>query len=196
MTAMFATTLGVLAGVLAIAQYGPYIGDILKGKTRPHAFSWFVWGLPTGVVFAAQLVEGGGVGAWVTGITALMCTGIFVLALFKGERHFLVFDWVCLALCAIALVLWTLTRDPLGAVVLSTAADLIGFGPTVRKSWSRPQEETLNTYTISGFKWSLSIAALAVLDPTTLIYPIAMVIANWSFAVFLAHRRSRRAAVL
>jgi hypothetical protein len=181
---------GGAAGVLAVLQYGPYMRDILKGKTRPHAFSWFVWGIPAAIVFLAQVLEGGGVGAWATGITALLCTGIFFLSLRYGEPSITMFDWLCLGGSLLATALWAITKEPLGAVLLVTASDLLAFGPTIRKSFAKPNEETLNTYVTSGIKWSLSVFALASFNPVTLTYPIAMIFGNWGFAVFLAYRRS------
>lgn len=188
---MFATTLGTIAAVLSIVQYGPYIADTLRGKTKPHAFSWFIWGAPAGVVFLAQIIEGGGAGSWATGATAFICTGIFLLALTYGEPSITRFDWACLLSSLIAIILWFVTNDPLWAVVLVTAADLVAFGPTIRKSFDKPYEETLSTYVISGVKWLLSLSALAVLNPTTLLYPAAMVLGNWGYAAFLLLRRTQ-----
>jgi len=77
---------GSIAVGLSFIQYFPYIRDILRGTTKPHAFSWFVWGLPALIVFAAQALKGGGAGAWATGVTALLCTLIFVMSLSRGKR--------------------------------------------------------------------------------------------------------------
>jgi hypothetical protein len=188
---MFQVVLGSVAGVLAVVQYVPYIADVLRGKTKPHAFSWFVWSVPTAIVFAAQVWSGGGAGAWATGISVLMCTAIFALCFFRGERTITRFDWLCLGISMIALALWAVTKEPLGAVILVTIADLLGFGPTIRKSFAKPYEETLNTYLLSGIKWTLSIAALSVFDAITLTYPIAMILGNWGFVAFLIIQRKK-----
>jgi len=187
---MFSVAFGVAAAILALVQYIPYILDVLRGKTRPHAFSWFVWGLPAGIVFFAQLITGGGAGSWATGITAILCTLIFLLALFRGEPNITLFDWVCLLSSLAAIVLWAATSNPLWAVILVTIADVLAFGPTIRKSFLKPHEETLNTYVTSGIKWSFSIAALGAFSPTTLLYPLAMVLGNWGFAAYLLSRRA------
>ncbi len=77
--------LGYLAVIIGIVSYVPYITNIFRGKTKPHAFSWLVWSVLTGIAFAAQVVEHGGAGSWITGSTALTCVVIFILALFKGN---------------------------------------------------------------------------------------------------------------
>ena len=80
-------------------------------------------------------------------------------------------------------------KYPEDICVLSTAANLLAFGPTVRKSFLKPHEETLIAYVTAGVKWSFSIAALATVNATTVMYPLVMILANWSFAAFLIFRR-------
>lgn len=82
--------LGYLAVVIGIVSYIPYITNIFRGKTKPHAFSWLVWAVLTGIAFAAQIVENGGAGTWVIEATALTCMVIFILALFMCNSFFTV----------------------------------------------------------------------------------------------------------
>ncbi len=182
-------TFGVFAAILGVVQYFPYVVDIIKGKTKPHAFSWFVWGLPAGIVFAAQLLKGGGAGSWATGMTAFLCTVIFILSLFRGEPIITRLDWVCLGGSLIALGLWASTHNPLWAVVLVTVADVVAFVPTIRKSIAKPHEETVSTYITGGIKWLVSITALQTYSLTTLLYPVVMVLANWFFVIWVVPRR-------
>ena len=97
------TLLGYLAVLTALVAYGFYLDSIWKGRTKPHAFSWLLWGLLTGIVFTAQVIKGGGAGAWVTGVSSVICFIIGVAALFKDERGFSKFDWVFLSAALAAL---------------------------------------------------------------------------------------------
>jgi hypothetical protein len=184
-----AVMFGSVAALLGVIQYVPYIRDTWVGKTKPHAFSWFVWSVPTLIVFAAQLVSGGGAGSWTTGVSALMCTIIFIIALIYGERERTTLDYLLLGVSLIALFLWWLTSDPLLSVILVTAADVIGFGPTIRKSIQAPYEETAFTYWISGFKWICSLIALNEFSAINMTYPLAMIVANWGFVALLYYYR-------
>ncbi len=186
--------LGTTAAVAGFIQYVPYIRDILARRTKPHAFSWFVWGLPCGIVFAAQWVQGGGAGSWATGVTALLCTGIFVLSLFYGEKEITPVDWIGFISALIALALWAATKDPLGSVILITLADVLGFVPTIRKSVKKPRQETLSTYFIGGLKWLIALPALGAFSWTVWLYPVAMIGANWLFIPFVLARRAALAA--
>ena len=183
--------LGGIAAAIAVLQYVPYIRDIVKGKTKPHAFSWFVWGLPAGIVYFAQILQGAGAGSWATGVTVVLCVVIFVFSLFKGERDIKIVDWICLLISLIAVGLWIVVRDPLWSVILVTIADFAAIGPTIRKSLIKPYEETMSTYVLGTFKWIFSIAALQLYVPITVIYPVAMVLTNALFMAMIMPIRMR-----
>lgn len=183
----------LLSGVavaIGLIGYYPYFRDVLRKQTKPHLFSWLIWGLLTGVAFSAQIAGGGGIGSWVTGVTALLCFAIAGLALFQGEKEITRTDWICLLGALMGLLVWALTDNPLGAVVVITIVDLIGFIPTFRKSFARPFEETFSTYIASGIKFALGIIALEHYSLTTWLYPASLVVTNIAFAVMILVRRS------
>src|SRR5665213_2043268 len=141
--------LGVLAIIIGFTGYVPYFRDIVSRNTKPHASSWLVCGVLTGVALFGKLVGTIGAGAWVIGFTALVSFTVFILALQRGHKDFPLFDWLCLIGAGIGLLLWFLTNNPLLAIILITFIDMLGFIPTFRKSISRPYEETAFTYTMS-----------------------------------------------
>jgi predicted small integral membrane protein len=53
-----------LAVVLTFVAFVPYIRSILADRTKPHVFSWVIWGITTMIVFFAQLEVKSGMGAW------------------------------------------------------------------------------------------------------------------------------------
>ena len=183
--------LGYLAIIISFASYVPYFKNIFSGKVKPHAFSWFVWGLLTTVAFAAQVVDKAGAGAWVTASTALACYGVFALALFKGDRKFSLFDWVALVSALIALALWAFTKNPTMSVILVTVVDALGFLPTFRKGYYKPFEESAGLYTASTVKYIIGIFALQSLSVSTWLFPASLVITNAIFVLVLLVRRSQ-----
>ena len=46
-----------LAIALTFVAFVPYIRSILQGVTKPHVFSWVIWGTTTVIVFFAQVVQ-------------------------------------------------------------------------------------------------------------------------------------------
>lgn len=185
------STLGIIAVAIGLIGYVPYFRTILNGKTKPHAFTWLVWGSLTAIAFAGQLAGGGGAGAWVTGFTALTSFIIFGFALVRGVKDFPLTDWLCLLGCIVATVLWLVTEDPLTAVILITIIDAVAFIPTIRKSYSNPNSEPVLTYMLSGLKFLIGIIALEYLSLVTVLYPASLVAANSVFVLMLIVRRRR-----
>ena len=182
--------LGIIATLLALLSYIPYFRDIFMGKTKPHAFSWFVWAVLTAIAFAAQVVKNGGAGAWVTGFTALACFTISVLAVIKGKRDFPIVDWLSLGAAFIAMALWAYTNDPALSVILITLADALAFLPTFRKGFFFPNEETASTFFLSSIKFVFGILALNTFNISTVLYPASLVIMNGAFVVLLLARKN------
>jgi hypothetical protein len=186
-------TIGATATIMAIIGYVPYFRDIFANRTKPHAFSWFIWGVLTAIGFAGQVAGGAGPGAWVTGLTAAVCFIISIIGFTKGRKNIILVDWLSLLGAAIALYFWYLTKNPLIAMILITIIDALGFFPTFRKSYFRPHEETLSTYFLSGLKFLLSLFALNNFTVITSLYPLSLVVMNWLFIGMLVIRRRQLA---
>jgi hypothetical protein len=185
--------LGVIALIVAFVSYVPYIRNIFAGKTKPHAFSWLVWGILNGIAFAGQLHDKGGAGAWSVGLTAAVMFFIFSVSLKRGEKDIRPFDWFCLISALLSLIPWLLTNDPLASVILITVIDAFGFLPTVRKSYRKPHQETLVTFTLSIVKYSLVVIALQKYTVVTVLFPLSLVIMNALFVGMLVIRRKQAA---
>ena len=183
--------LGVLATLIGLVSYIPYFRDIFNGKTKPHFFSWFIWALLTGIAFFAQVTENAGPGAWVTGLTAFICLLIAILALSKGEREITKSDWLCFVSALIGIIVWIKTDNPFFAVILVTLVDAVAYIPTFRKSYYRPQEETLIEYELATLKFFIALFALQSLSVSTWLYPVSLVLTNGAFVVMNIVRRNQ-----
>ncbi len=183
--------LGSLAVVISLVSYAPYLWDIFKGKTKPHAFSWLIWTILTGVAFAIQYSENGGAGAWVTGISTLLCFVVCVVAFAQGHVKFDYLDWFLLGLAVLSFVLWRLVENPVYSIILVTLTDILGFFPTYRKAYYKPYEETVSAYVLYALKFFLSLFALETFIFTTAFYPAVLVFLNSSFVVLLLVRRKQ-----
>lgn len=181
--------LGTIAVCVSIIASALYIRNIFRGTTKPHAFSWFIWGLILAIAFAASLTEGGGAGAWFTGVGSFTCLSIAVLAFAKGTRTFPLVDWLALFAAFISLFLWWLTKTPALSVVLVSITDAIGYIPTFRKGYALPYEETAFTYILDVLGFSLSIAALSAYNISTVLYPASVAITTSFFVLMLFIRR-------
>jgi hypothetical protein len=180
---------GIIAIILAIVAYVPYFRDIIKGKTKPHVYTWFVWGFITCIIFALQIKGGAGIGAYVTLLTGIFSFVVFLLGLKFGDKDITFSDTVFFISALLATVLWVFAKQPVLSVVLLVVIDLLGFIPTIRKSWNKPFSETLFTWELNAFRHGLSIFALLQYNILTLFYPVAWTSACVLFSVMLIARR-------
>lgn len=183
------TLIGVITVILGILGYIPYLIDVIKGKTRPHIYTWLVWGLITVIIFALQISDHAGPGAWVTLVAGTLSLCIFVLGLRQGDKDITRSDTLFFAAALFALGLWLLADRPLVAMLLLITVGMLGFIPTIRKSWNKPHTETISTYAINSSRHLLSVFALANFSLLTSLFPIAWGIANGLFVTLLLFRR-------
>ena len=181
--------IGIIAVVLTFGGYAPYIRDIFKGKTIPHTFTWFIWTLAVSISAALQLSGGAGIGAGATIAVALICIFIFLLSLQKGKNDITSTDIAFFILAIASLFLWIVVHKPIWSIILAVTTDLLGFVPTIRKSWAKPYSETLSTYEITALRHALSLFALRQFNVLTWLYPAAWTVANIFFSLFLIARR-------
>lgn len=185
--------LGGLAVAIGLFGYVFYVRGILQGKVKPHAFTWFVWGLLTTIAFFAQITQGGGAGAWVTGVTALCSFGFALVGLGASSRVFIAkSDWVFFILALLTIPIWYFSGNPLWSVILITVTDAVAFAPTFRKAFFNTETENGWTYALSGLKFVISLFALGSFTWTTALYPASLVLANLAFVIMLVWRKQLR----
>lgn len=183
------TFFAIAAVALATARYATYFYTMYKGETKPHAFSWLLWGVVTGIGTLAQFELGAGPAAWALAFVSITCLMISGLAFFVGERNYARSDWVALIVAAFAIPLWKITDNPTLAIALVVGIDALTYYPTFRKSFNNPQTEPPISFFIAGSRYFLMM--FAVPDPTwaTLMYPFFLMATDWAFAFFIVIRR-------
>ncbi len=179
------------AVLLATIRYATYFYTIYKGETKPHAFSWLLWGCVTGVGTIAQFELEAGPSAWALAFVSVTCLFIALLSFFIGERDYKKSDWCVLFVCALAIPIWKLTDNPLLALVLIMSIDCLTYWPTVRKSYLRPDTEPPISYFFAGSRYFLML--FAVPDPGwgNLMYPLFLMVTDWGFALYVMIRRAQ-----
>jgi len=181
--------LGILTIAIGLASYSLYFRDIFRGKTKPEAYSWLIWGLLAAIAFFAQVTEDAGSGAWATAFTALICLLISLTAFHRGEGRLGRIDEISILGALVGVILWYYTHDPLLAIFFVILIGGLGFVPTFYKVFYKPQEESVITFALNGLKFVVAFFALAVINPITGLYPVAMAIMNFSLVVLLVLRR-------
>jgi hypothetical protein len=177
-TQTYKEILSAIAILLTFLAFLPYIHSIMIGATRPHVFSWIIWGITTSIVFFAQLNAKGGVGAWPIGISGVVTLSIAVLAYTKrSEISIKRIDWIFFFLALSSLPLWALSSNPLWAILILTIVDLLGFCPTIIKVLKNPNSESIVFYGLFLVRNIIVILALESYSVTTIMFPLVISIA-------------------
>lgn len=179
-----------IAIALTFIAFIPYIRSILKNEIKPHVFSWVIWGSTTFIAFLAQLEDGGGYGAWPIGISGIITLCVAFLAYTKkADTTITPLDWCFFTSAMASIPIWYFMSDPLGAVILLTVIDLLGFGPTVRKAYAHPFEENVTFFLIFLTRNVVAIMALEHYSITTTLFPAAIAIACLMLVMIIMFRR-------
>jgi hypothetical protein len=171
-------TFAIVAALLAIAGNVPYVIDILKGRVQPHAYTWFVWTVVSGIVFFGQLAKGAGIGAVPTAASEIFTLVIFLLSLKYGFKRVTASDTFFLVFALGGIVPWILTNDPTLSVIIAVGIDVTAFIPTLRKGWREPKTETPVLYGMNVARHILALFSMQAYNVATTLHSIAMIVTN------------------
>ena len=184
-----APVLGVLAGLVAVADTIPYVRDTMRGTTRPHRGTWLIWGVLATVVCISQRADGASWSLIMAGAQAVVTCLVWVLSIRRGEGGLGVGEMIMVGIAMSGVVGWIVADEPIVATACVVAADLIGAGMMVPKTWRDPDSETLATYAFASLGGALAAGAVGALDPALLLYPIYYCVVNGAISVLIVHRR-------
>ncbi|MDE1768710.1 MAG: hypothetical protein KGH64_06445 [Candidatus Micrarchaeota archaeon] len=185
---VFLGALGSLAGALA------YIRSMMKGDAKPNRVTWLMWAVAPLIATAAELASNVGLAVipvFISGFSPLL---IFLASFrVKGAYWKLTrFDYACGIMSALAIVLWAVTDVPDVAILFSIASDGLAAVPTIKKSWTHPQTESVWVYVFGMFS---SLSAFGVISSWTFsayAFPVYMAILNL-FIIFEINYRNKYA---
>ncbi|PZP54446.1 MAG: hypothetical protein DI586_09920 [Micavibrio aeruginosavorus] len=178
--------LGVLSILIGCIGEAYYLRSIFRGHTKPHMYTWLIWSILCTIGSLAQFTEDQGPGVWALAVTSIFSWLNTGLCFKYGEKEITKSDKIALAFSLLAIVPWALTDDPLWSVIMISLIDVVGFYPTIRKTWKKPYEENLLAYYFANAKLLLSVIALERFSIVTALYPIVIVVTNCAFLV-MAH---------
>jgi hypothetical protein len=182
--------LGVLAGLVSVAETLPYISDVVRGTTRPHRGTWFVWALLAVVVCAAQYADGASWSLFMAGAQAVLTCAVFGLAARRGEGRLSTAEAVTVAAATGGVLGWLVVGDPLVATACVIAADLLAAALMVPKTYRDPDSETLVSFAGASVAGALAAGAVGALDVSLLCYPVYFCLVNGGLAVLIHRRRA------
>lgn len=155
--------LNLIAGILFLVAFVPYIRAIIKKQTKPAKASWLIWASMDTVLFLGMLSQhaingqiiGAICGAWT----------VFILAMKYGVPGWSKIDKICLGGTILALLLWKISGNATVGIATSLVSGILGSVPTFINAWQDASRENKTAWTIY---WLSCLCAIGAVPKWTL----------------------------
>jgi len=179
----FHEIIGIIAGILAIGGYIPYVISIFQGKTLPNRASWFIWTLVGGLLAFSYLAEGDQNTIWLPLGYFLGPLIVAILSLKYGYSTWTKLDTICVVAAIISIIPWILSKDATFTLIINVIIDMTGAIPTLYKTYFEPETEDLTAWIIFFIANTLQLVAIQMWNIAA-IYPIYLFILAGSIVFF------------
>ncbi len=183
------SSIGIIAGLVTLAAYIPYIKGILERKTRPNRATWWIWAVLAIVIAASYRFSGGIDSGWIAIGNAFGTSLIALLSLKNGEGGWTRLDQGCLLGAFIGIVAWALTNNPVIALIIATGADMLGAVPTIKKSYFEPEGENSSAWAIFLIGYTVNLFAMVEWSFALAFYPVYVFLLSAAMVYLLVFRK-------
>jgi len=143
----------LIVGILFIfaGDFG-YLADTIKGRVKPNRVTWLLWGVMPVIIYFAELSRGVGAISLLTLATGIVPFAVFTATYFNRQSIWKLtkFDLTCGVLSMIGIVLWYLSKNGDIAIMFSILADIFVLMPTLKKSFTNPETESVRVYILNS----------------------------------------------
>lgn len=165
-----------------------YSKDTLAGKTKPNRVTWFMWALAPAIAFAAELNKG--VSFYISLMTLSVVLApllVFVASFVNPKSYWRLHrsDYICGALSLLGLLLWLAYKEANIAIIFAIASDGFAAAPSLVKSFSRPDTESLEAYTTAVFNGGVTLLAIDHWTVANYGFPLYLFLINVVFVAFI-----------
>jgi hypothetical protein len=144
-----------------------YMRDTLRGTTQPNRVTWLLWAIAPLLAAAVEFHSGVGLRTLTTFVIGFMPLLVFIASFHNPASVWKIrrLDYVCGAMSLAGTAAWLATQNGVVAIAAAIAADFTAGLPTMIKSWSHPQSESVSSYV--GAVLNSGILLLTVVHWTT-----------------------------
>jgi len=184
MTGSHYELIGIIAGVLAISGYIPYIYSILKGRTQPNRATWFIWTVIGGLLAFSYLAEGDQNSIWLPMGYFLGPLITAILSLKYGYATWTRLDTICITAALISIIPWVLSDNAMATLLINVGIDVAGAIPTIVKTYREPETEDLTAWVFFFVANTLQLFAISMWNLAAL-YPIYLFLLATTIVIFI-----------
>lgn len=182
---IISTIVGLITPIIGIRA-------IFKGEYKPHRTTRLIFLIVTSLFVLTLLAQGDRVGIILAIIQLISSTAIFILSFKYGVGGTSKTDIVVFVSAMITLLIWRLTDNPTLALYMSILTDIIGFAPTLVKSFKEPYTEDPKFYGSDTVAGTFNILALRSYNLSDLAFPGYIFLVNFaSVLLILIGRKSK-----
>jgi hypothetical protein len=144
-----------------------YMRDTLRGTTQPNRVTWLLWAFAPLLASAVELRSGVGLRTLTTFIIGFMPLLVFIASFHNPASIWKIrrIDYACGAMSLAGTAAWLVTQNGVVAIAAAIAADFLAGVPTMMKSWTHPESESVSSYV--GAALNSGILLLTVVHWTT-----------------------------
>lgn len=183
--------IGIIAGILAIGGYVPYIYSIFHGDTQPNKATWFIWTLVGGLLAFSYLAEGDQSSIWLPFGYFLGPLFVAILSLRYGYATWTKLDTICIVAALISIVPWILSDNATLTLLINVALDATGAIPTLVKTFKEPETEDLSGWAIFFTANTLQLFAISQWHLAAS-YPIYLFLLAGAMVIFILRGKLKK----
>jgi hypothetical protein len=177
----------ILAGLVFVAAFVPYIRAILRKETKPTKSTWIIWATLDTITFTGMWAEhavngqiiGAVFGAWT----------VAALSFRYGVPGWSKTDIQCLAGAALGLLLWKLFNSPTLGMLTTLIVVFLGSIPTFKSAMEDPSRENKTAWAIYWFSCVCALLAVPQWNIANALQPITFFVIESVMIYILFLRR-------
>lgn len=170
--------ISILATIIGVISFFPYLKDVFKLKTKPHLYTWLIWSITQGTAVFGILYGGGGWGVLNLLVGTLLVLLVLILSFKYGSKDIILSDKIILIIAVSSIIIWWKLNQPIFSIIMVSLIDFIGYIPSFRKTYKDPWSETSITWLFFSLSNILAILSIEKYSILTTCYLAVITIAN------------------
>lgn len=176
--------LGIIAGILAIGGYIPYIISTLLRKTKPERASWIIWTIVGGILAFSYMATGDLKAIWLPFGYFFGPFIVMILSIWYGYSSWSKLDTFCIIAAILTLIPWFFYHEAIVTLLLNVLIDCLGAIPTIIKTYQEPDTEDLTAWIVFLIANTLQLFAITDWNLSA-IYPIYLFVLASLIVLFI-----------
>lgn len=180
----------VLAVIIFLAGFVPYIYHVFHGRVVPHAFSWSVGAILISINTYVLISSQGWSLANVAPIIRIIWViiGAIIWWIYISRIRISWFDYLCISLALVCIAI-VYKYGAMNAVIPTIIVDILVLLPTVKKIWDNPDTEDAWIWVCGVFSALCIVLSLSVLTREILLFWGYAIIVNTVMALLIYRRK-------